>query len=174
MPRIPPEYHQPHNPHKSDLQSLQTTNPSLWILQTSKYWGLNLTCLFVDTSATSAYQTEIYLDDTVEDCKLPPNIEPITESHSASTASASSQGPSSHLDHLDDSKNLALNHPIQDQASSPCDIPSMPQQYIHGPLCVCLLSFARFSEPENQAISQTFLMDMETFTISEHNLQSSY
>lgn len=122
-------------------------------------------------SPTFAPQREIHHDDSMQDCKPAPNTGCTSRRYSAKSAAPSPQGPWAHYASVDDAKNPRLIEPMQDQYQSVRNGSCMPQGHSHGCPWPNTSSSAPFSEPERQAISQAFAMDMPTSTLPGRHFQ---
>ena len=107
----------------------------------------------------------ISLDDRMQDSKPLSNAGLISDPRSPRSAAVSPQGHWDHFAPVDGTNNLRLIPPMHDYPQSVQDVSSMPQMYTHGSPWVDLTSPTPFTEPERQAITQAFAMDMSAPTL---------
>jgi len=115
-----------------------------------------------------------HLDISMQDCKPHSNAGFLSDARFVRSATTSLQGPWDHCPSVGDVKNQRFIFPMEGHAQSVHDNSCVPQAYttsspwINGP------SPAPFSEPERQAISQAFAMDMPTPTLPGRIFQWPY
>ena len=122
-------------------------------------------------SPVIAQQRGVHRDDSMQDCKPAPNTGFTSRRYAAKSAAPSSQGSWGHHASVEDSKNPRLIHPMQSQIQVVQDSSCMPREYTQCSPWANASSSAPFSEPERQAISQAFAMDMSTSTLPGRHFQ---
>jgi hypothetical protein len=116
-------------------------------------------------SPAGTQQRGASFDDSMQDCKPHMNADFLSDVHSVRSAAASPQGPWVSCTSAGDVKDLRLIQPMQGHAQNLQDASCMPQAYTHGSPWTNAPSPAPFNEPERQAISQAFAMDMPACTL---------